>query len=141
MRRTRKSTDELERIGEGDLEFAGVDVVEGISPPSPSLSTTESSIKILFFLSDSGTDSELVQEKNEKGEEALTCTRVETRTDAEDEAGYKWGDSFQPRLRTDRRCSKRQAMTDRKSRRNDRRLTPIEAPIQDETNILTTAEE
>ena len=68
MRRTRKSTDELERTGEGDLEFAGLEVFEGISSPWPSLSTAESSIKVLFFLTDSGTAREVVQEKNEKRE-------------------------------------------------------------------------
>lgn len=48
-----RNSDEVECVGDGGGEFCGEDVVDAISPSSPSLSVAESSTNIFFFL---GTD-------------------------------------------------------------------------------------
>ena len=67
VRRGSKPTDLLERTGEGGGVLGGEEAVDRISPPSPSLSTAESSMKMFFFLgAESDTRSELEKEKRKE---------------------------------------------------------------------------
>ena len=96
VRRAGKLADELERDGEGGGELGGEEAVERMSPPSPSLSTAESSIKTLFFLGlDSDTKSWLVKEKKKKGEKIRRRTYSFQRG-KNDEAG---GEGLRPERR------------------------------------------
>ena len=103
VRRAGKLADELERDGGSGGEFGGGEAVERISPPSPLLSTAESSIKTLFFLGlDSGTKSWLVKEKK-KGEKkrsySFERSEAKVRPQVEERSEEAGGEGLWPERR------------------------------------------